>query len=186
MCGLNGSKCRKCDICCKLCRKRETSLCELCNFNTAFMKDIKDSVLKKDNCVKHVKSEIHKNALNAMSSVSGEKKYCIGKLVDIVYVLAEEEKAFNTFLKLFELKNTGVEISETCTTGFTDVSVTHKELVFVMFINKDTSAVKFKYLKSTDLPNSSASAIFNSLKEMVTEFGVENFGGGGGGEIVFL
>ncbi|KAJ8892710.1 hypothetical protein PR048_005291 [Dryococelus australis] len=45
---------------CELCHKSETSLCELCNFNTAFLKGIKDSALKKDNCM-------HNNALNILN-----------------------------------------------------------------------------------------------------------------------
>ncbi|KAJ8892154.1 hypothetical protein PR048_004734 [Dryococelus australis] len=49
-----------------------------------------------------------------------------------------------------------------CCNGSTNVN-------FVMFINQDTSAVTFKYLKITDLPNSSAAAIFNGLKKMLTE-----------------
>ncbi|KAJ8869778.1 hypothetical protein PR048_028786 [Dryococelus australis] len=140
---------------------------------------------------------MHKNALNilnkcasiqeffvktpvgkAMPSVSGETNQCIRKLVDIAYVLTQEEIAFNKFPKLVELeKRHGIDIGNTdyliCCDGSTDVSVTDKEIVFVMFINNDTSDVKFKYSKITDLPNSSASAIFNSLKEMLTEFGVK-------------
>ncbi|KAJ8884028.1 hypothetical protein PR048_015885 [Dryococelus australis] len=205
---------------CKLCRKSETSLRELRNFNTAFIEGIKDSAIKKDNCVKHAKSKIH--ILNkpasiqeffvktyvgkAMPSISGETKQCIGKLVDIAYALTQEEIAFNKFQKLVELeKRHGVDIGETYTTvpkreeftscivttlknelinlrstdylriccdGTTD-DVTDKDIVFVMFINNDTSAVEFKYLKITDLSNSSSSAIFNSLKEMLTKFGVK-------------
>lgn len=214
---------------CELCRKNVTALRDSRNFNTAFIKGIKDSALKKDNCVKHAKSEMHKHAWNilnkpasiqeffvktpvgkAMASVSGETKDRVEKLVDIAYVLAQEEIAFNKFPKLVELeKRHGVEIGETyatvpkceeftsciattlknelindlanadyltiCCDGSTDVSVTEKEIVFVMFINQETCAVEFKYLKITDLPNCSASAIFTSLKEILTEFGVTNF-----------
>ncbi|KAJ8885318.1 hypothetical protein PR048_011515 [Dryococelus australis] len=49
----------------------------------------------------------------AMSSVSSETKQHIRKLVDIAYVLAQEEIAFNEFPKLVELeKRHGVDIGE--------------------------------------------------------------------------
>ncbi|KAJ8873832.1 hypothetical protein PR048_024668 [Dryococelus australis] len=119
---------------CELCRKSETSLRELCNFNTPFINGIKDSALKKDNSVKHAKSEIHKNALHIlnkppsiqeffvkipvgkiMSSVSETKQH-IGKLVGITYVLDQEETAFNKFPKLVELEKRPVDIGETYAT----------------------------------------------------------------------
>ncbi|KAJ8867165.1 hypothetical protein PR048_033029 [Dryococelus australis] len=100
---------------------------------------------------------MHKNALNilnkpasiqeffakapvdkAISSISGETRHRIGKLVDSAYVLVQEE-------------NTDYFIN--CCDGSTDVSYWQR-MVFVMFINQDTSAVEFKYLKITDLRNS--------------------------------
>ncbi|KAJ8891539.1 hypothetical protein PR048_004067 [Dryococelus australis] len=48
------------------------------------------------------------------------------------------------------LKNT--DYLTICCDGSTNV-VTNKEIIFVMFINKDTCAVELKYLKITDLPN---------------------------------
>ncbi|KAJ8877120.1 hypothetical protein PR048_021573 [Dryococelus australis] len=132
----------------------------------------------------------------AVSSVSDETKYNIGKLVNIAYVLAQEEIEFNKFPKLIDIGETyatvlkGEEFTSCivitlkielinnlrntdyltiCCYCSTDVSVTEKEIVSMMFINKDTSAVEFKYLKITDLPNFSASAIFNNLKDMCIE-----------------
>ncbi|KAJ8893823.1 hypothetical protein PR048_006424 [Dryococelus australis] len=116
---------------------------------------------------------MHKNALNilnkpasiqeffvktlvgkAISSVSGETKHCIRKLVDntktselttaTVPKCEEFTYCITTTLKT-ELINNLTNIDYLiCSDGSTDVSVTDK-VVFVMFINKNNSAVEFKY-----------------------------------------
>ncbi|KAJ8895658.1 hypothetical protein PR048_000994 [Dryococelus australis] len=94
--GLNVKQTRKCDIC---------------------VLDAQDAlnILNKPASIQEffVKTSVGK----AMSSVSGETKQRIGKLVYIAYVLAQEEIAFNKFLKLVELeKHHGVDIGETYAT----------------------------------------------------------------------
>ena len=121
---------------CQVCREQKEKLKALRNFNLAFITGISGSALKKDNVVKHSKSDMHCKAINiwkkpqsvediykstpigrAMSSASNEEKTRVSKLVDLVYVVANQEMPFSKYPALIELeKRHGVQLGDTYTT----------------------------------------------------------------------
>lgn len=220
-------------IYCSLCRNSENYLRDLRNFNPSFIKGIQGKSLKKDNCVKHAKSEMHKYAINrenrpksitdffvkttigkSMMSVHETVRKRVEKLIDISYVLAREEIAFNKFPKLIALeKRHGVDLGDTyntvekceefteciaedkkdalkrqlantlyfsvCCDGSTDVSVTEKEIIFIIYVDNNSECdVKCDFLTITDLQSGRAVDILAAIKTTLLDFGIdeENIG----------
>lgn len=214
-------------IYCCLCRSKEQSLRGLRNFNPSFINGIQGASLKKDNCIKHVKSEMHKYASNnqnkpkslneffantsigkSMLSVNETTKKRVHKLIDISYVLAVEEIAFNKFPKLIALeKRHGVDLGDTyntvekceefteciaediksvlkgqltntfyfsvCCDGSTDVSVTEKEIIYIIYVDSTECDVKCEFLTITDLQSGKAIDILASIKKTLLDFGID-------------
>ena len=126
------------EIYCLACAKHEDQLKYCRNFNKAFINGVTDaSKIKKDNVVKHSKSNMHVRAMDYVhkpkSIADFFRKTPIGKglkalektefdrvekLVDIVYMLAKEEKPFLMFADIVALeKRHGVNLGNTYQTN---------------------------------------------------------------------
>ena len=102
---------------CELCSKHSDKLKSLRNFSPAFVGGVTGSALKKDNVVKHSKSDMHTRAVSmsrkpktrndifrdtpigrALAGASGTKMARVSKLFDLAYVIAKEELPFTIIL----------------------------------------------------------------------------------------
>lgn len=116
-------------ISCEVCARHVQRLKGLRNFSQSFIQGVSGTALKKDNILKHSKSEMHRTAVNIdhgksslhsfftkteigasfSNSMDGEKQK-VKKLFDIAYVFAKEEIAFRKFQAFVSLeKRHGVE-----------------------------------------------------------------------------
>ena len=121
---------------CKMCVTHQARLRSLRNFNQAFINGVTGSALKKDNVVKHSRSEMHKKAISlslrpkltldaifkttpigkALAGASGEEEKRVSKLFDIAYTIAKEELPFTKYPVFIELeKKHGVPLGNTYT-----------------------------------------------------------------------
>ena len=118
---------------CELCTTHADSLRALRNFSPSFIYGITGGALKKDNVVKHSKSDMHTKAVNlsknpktvdeifrstpigrALSGASAEEMARVSKLFDLAYVIAKEELPFAKYPALVEVeKRHGVPIGNT-------------------------------------------------------------------------
>lgn len=117
---------------CILCSKFADKLKMKRNFNSGFINGITGTSLKKDNIVKHSKSDMHVTAVNlehkpdsvkkimdtpigkAMFQASNEEENKVGKLIDISYLIAKQELPFSLFPEIAQLeKRHGVQLGET-------------------------------------------------------------------------
>eukprot|EP00117_Sycon_ciliatum_P045916 scpid98535/ scgid32949/ len=101
------------------------------NFSVSFVDGIRGTALKKDNVVKHSRSDMHSKALNmeraptktltqifkstplgkAMATASSEEPVRLGKLFDVAYMIAKEEMPFTKYPCIVELeKRHGVSL----------------------------------------------------------------------------
>ena len=121
---------------CEVCAKHADNLKCLRNYSPSFVNGVTGSSLKKDNIVKHSKSDMHKKALSiskrprtmedlyrstpigrALACASEEEMLRVSKLVDVAYVVAKEELPFSKFPALVEVeKRHGVDLGNTYTT----------------------------------------------------------------------
>ena len=95
---------------CELCSKHSDKLKSLCNFSPAFVGGVTGSALKKDNVVKHSKSDMHTRAVSmsrkpktrndifratpigrSLAGASGTEMARVSKLFDLAYVIVKEE-----------------------------------------------------------------------------------------------
>eukprot|EP00057_Strongylocentrotus_purpuratus_P017041 XP_011671515.1 PREDICTED: zinc finger protein 862-like [Strongylocentrotus purpuratus] len=121
---------------CKMCVAHQAKLRSLRNFNQAFINGVTGSALKKDNVVKHSRSEMHKKAIalssrpkltldaifkttpigKALAGASSEEEKRVSKLFDIAYAIAKEELPFTKYPVFVELeKKHGVPLGNTYT-----------------------------------------------------------------------
>lgn len=117
---------------CILCSKFADKLKMKRNFNPGFINGITGNSLKKDNIIKHSKSDMHVTAVNlehkpdsvkkimdtpigkAMFQASNEEENKVGKLIDISYLIAKQELPFSLFPEIAQLeKRHGVQLGET-------------------------------------------------------------------------
>ena len=115
---------------CELCSNHVEQLKCLRNYCPSFVKGVTGSSLKKDNVVKHSKSDMHKKALNiskrprtlysstpigrALAGASNQELMRVSKLFDLAYVVA---KPFSKYPALVEVeKRHGVDIGTAYTT----------------------------------------------------------------------
>ena len=118
---------------CDLCMKHADKLKSLRNFSPAFVNGISGSALKKDNVIKHLKSDMHARAVSlshqpksrdeifratpigrAIAGASREEMARVSKLFDLAYVLAKEELPFSKYPALVEVeKRHGVATGNT-------------------------------------------------------------------------
>ena len=143
-------------IYCVLCTKHETKIRALRNYSKSFIDGIGGSALKKDNVVKHARSDQHMRAISlekrpatlldiykttaigrAISKDQEQERERLSKLFEIAYFLAREELPFTKYAPLaaLELKH-GVKLGQTYMTApkckeFTDCigKAFEKELV---------------------------------------------------------
>ena len=121
-------------IFCKLCRENSSALRGLRNFSSAFIDGISGCALKKDDVVKHGKSDMHKKAVGIVTNkartlseiykttpigkvicgATNDEQMRVTKLFDIAYFIAAEELPFSKFPGLVELeKRHGVPLGTT-------------------------------------------------------------------------
>ena len=118
---------------CQLCKNNEGQLRALRNFSPNFISGITGSALKKDGCVKHMKSDMHQRAIaltnrpknleaifkttpigKAFSNANNEEFTRVSKLIDIAYLIAKEEMPFTKFAPIAEMeKRHGVPLGNT-------------------------------------------------------------------------
>ncbi len=110
---------------CRLCRKFSSKLRAIRNFNDKFVNGISGNSLKKDNVVKHSKSDMHGHAVNfeknpgplsldaiykstplgrAFASASATEMETVGRLMEIAYMVAIEELPFSKFQAIANLE----------------------------------------------------------------------------------
>ena len=109
---------------CALCTKHRDRLSAVRNFSSSFIDGIRGSALKKDNVVKHTKSDMHVKAMDmerkpartisdilrttplgkAVASASAEETARVTKLMEISYMLAKEELPFSKYPCIEELE----------------------------------------------------------------------------------
>ncbi|XP_014344302.1 zinc finger protein 862-like [Latimeria chalumnae] len=121
-------------VMCKLCQKHKEQIKMKRNFSAAFVLGITGSALKKDNVMKHCRSDMHRAAVyfeirptqslsdifkqttlgQALVRASTEERERVGKLIEIAYFVAKEELPFSMLPALVALeKKHGVNLGDT-------------------------------------------------------------------------
>ena len=123
---------------CDLCARHEGKLRALRNFSASFVKGITGNALKKDNVVKHGKSDMNRKAVDLETNQSltleagatADETSWLSKLFDLTYLVAKEELPFSKYPTLFEIeKRHGVRLGSTYATE-------HKCRDFVVIIGE--------------------------------------------------
>lgn len=115
-------------ISCKICKEYEGKIKYCRNFNRAFIDGV-SGCIKKDNLIKHCRSDMHVKALEMANRPAARDFFTatplgrgfrksakdevlrVRNLIDIVYMLAKTEKPFSMFKDIIALeKSHGVEL----------------------------------------------------------------------------